>query len=51
MEVKVSVLINEGLVNKNLKNPETELNVSSDGDRTVEITWTNNEKKCSLKTS
>ena len=51
MEVKVSVLINEGLVNKNLKNPETELNVSSDGDRIVEITWTNNEKKCSLKTS
>lgn len=50
-EVSIKTLIDEGLVNKNLKNPETEANVSSDGDRTVKITWTNNEKKCSLKTS
>lgn len=50
-EVSIKTLIDAGLINKNLKNPETEANVSSDGDRTVKIIWTNNEKKCSLKTS
>lgn len=50
-EVTVKKLIDSGLVNKNLKNPETNDTVSSDENKIISITWNNNEKKCSLKTS
>ena len=50
-EVTVSSLINAGLISKTLKNPETNENVSNDGNKVILINWENNEKKCSLKTS
>ena len=50
-EVTIKVLIDEGLVNKNLKNPETNDPVSKYENDIVQIKWNNNEKKCSLKTS
>ncbi len=50
-EVTIKTLIDEGLVNKNLKNPETNYPVSKYENDIVQIKWNNNEKKCSLKTS
>ena len=50
-EVTIKTLIDEGLVNKNLKNPETNDPVSKYENDIVQIKWNNNEKKCSLKTS
>lgn len=50
-EVTVGTLINEGLISKNLKKPNTKDSVEVDKSKIVEIKWTNNEKKCSLKTS
>ena len=50
-EVTIRTLIDAGLINKNLKNPETNNTVSSDENSIVLIKWENNEKKCSLKTS
>ena len=50
-EVLLKTLIEEGLVSKNLKNPETNNTVSDDENNIVLIKWENNEKKCSLKTS
>ena len=50
-EVTIKALIDEGLVNKNLKNPETNDPVSKYENGIVQIKWNNNEKKCSLKTS
>lgn len=50
-EVTIKTLIEEGLVSKNLKNPETNNRVSDDENNIVLIKWENNEKKCSLKTS
>ena len=50
-EVTVEILINEGLISKNLKKPNTKDTVEVDKNKIVEIKWENNEKKCSLKTS
>ena len=50
-EVTVKKLIDSGFINKNLKNPETNDTVTSDGNKIISITWNNNEKKCLLKTS
>ena len=50
-EVTVETLINAGLISKNLKIPNTKKTVESDKNKIVVIKWTNNEKKCTLKTS
>ena len=50
-EVTIKTLIDEGLVNKNLKNPETNEPVSKYENNIVLIKWDIKEKKCSLKTS
>ena len=48
-EVTVETLINEGLISKNLKIPNTKKTIESDKNKIVVIKWGNNEKKCSLK--
>lgn len=48
-EVTVETLINEGLISKNLKIPNTKKTIESDKNKIVVIKWENNEKKCSLK--
>lgn len=50
-EVTVETLINEGLVKKDLKKPNTKDSVEIDKDKIVEIKWENNEKICTLGTS
>ena len=47
--ISVEDLLKEGLVRKNLINPETKETVESDKDKEIEIKWENNEKKCVFK--
>lgn len=48
--VSTSELINEGLINKNLKNPKTGNTIETE-EFQVNITWQNYERKCKIKTS
>lgn len=46
--VTTAELIEAGLIRTTLTNPKTDVAVSED-DTTIEITWSNNEKKCTYK--
>lgn len=50
-EVTVGTLINEGLIKKDLKKPNTKDSVEIDNNKIVKIKWENNEKICTLETN
>ena len=46
--VSVQELVKEGLIKKNLTNPETNKTAESEN-KSIEISWTNGEKTCKVK--